>query len=667
VTIRCGADPLVRSRPPGRLSFEKSRRTGASAADQGVRPTARPRRFGLFSSACVLIFCAATLYASPEVRKVEPPNWWIGHSLNPIRLLISGKGLAGAAVQCPVEGVKPGPAHASASGTYLFVDLEIRNDAKPGSYPLRIVTAEGAVTAPFQLLAPLSQRGRFRGFSSDDVIYLIMPDRFANGDPSNDDPPISRGLHDRRKPRYYHGGDLQGILQHLAYLKDLGVTALWINPIYDNVNHLNEREKYDGQPITDYHGYGAVDFYGVDEHFGDLATFQRLVDAAHSLGIKIIQDQVANHTGPYHPWVTDSPTPTWFNGTAQKHVANTWQTWTLMDPHATPALQKSTLDGWFIDILPDLNQNDPEVSQYLIQNTLWWIASTGMDGIRQDTLPYVPRTFWRAWMQAIKREYPDFRVVGEMFDEDPGLVSFFQGGKPRFDGIDSGIDSLFDFPLYGAIRRVFARKAPAEELAKVLAHDRLYPDPNLLVTFLGLHDVARFMNEPGANVEALKLAFTFLMTARGVPMIFYGDEIAMRGGNDPDNRRDFPGGWSDDPRNAFGPPGRRPEEQAVFDHLRRLTHLRARLTPLRRGSMQHLAAGERIYAYARVTGASAVLVAFNTGNEKASLSIQTAAFKIPQSASLHDELGTAPDAQANAGRLTVELPAHSAAVYAIPE
>jgi glycosidase len=330
-------------------------------------------------------------------------------------------------------------------------------------------------------------------------------------------------------------------------------------------------------------------------------------------------------------------------------------------------LQRSTLEGWFIDILPDLNQNDPEVSRYLIQNTLWWIASTGMDGVRQDTLPYVPRSFWRAWMQSIKREYPGFRVVGEMFDEDPGLVSFFQGGASQFDGIDSGIDSLFDFPLYGAIRRVFARKAQAEELAKVLAHDHLYPDPNLLVTFLGLHDVSRFMNEPGASVEELKLAFTFLMTARGIPMIYYGDEIAMRGGNDPDNRRDFPGGWREDSRNAFEPQGRRPDEQAVFAHLRRLAHLRARLAPLRRGAMQQLVAGERIHAYARVAGTSAVLVAFNTGDEKASLFIQTAAFKIPDRAVLHDELGIAPDALARAGRLTVELPAHSAAVYSIAE
>ena len=603
-------------------------------------------------------------YAAPEVRKVEPPNWWIGHSINPVRLLIYGKGLGGADVRSSTGTIKCGPARASASGTHLFLDVEIGKDAKPGSYPLDIVTPEGRTSAPFELLAPLPGDGRFQGFSSDDIIYLIVPDRFANGDPSNDDSRVSRGLHDRRKSRYYHGGDFAGILQHLPYLKNLGVTALWLTPIYDNVNHLNEREKYDGQPISDYHGYGAIDFYGVEEHFGDLPTFQKLVDAAHALGLKVIQDQVANHTGPYHPWVTDSPTSTWFNGSAQKHLANTWQTWTLMDPHAAPVLQKSTLEGWFINILPDLNQNDPETARYLIQNTLWWIASTGIDGIRQDTLPYVPRRFWRDWTGAIKREYPGFRVVGEMFDEDPALVSFFQGGNPRFDGIDSGIDALFDFPLCGAIRRVFARKAPIEELAKVLAHDHLYQNPNLLVTFLDLHDMGRFMSEPGATVDDLKLAYTFLMTARGIPMIYYGDEIAMRGGNDPDNRRDFPGGWREDERNAFEQKGRKLEEQDVFDHLRRLTRLRAKLAALRHGSMIQLLANEKIYAFARVAGESAVLLAFNVDSERASLSIQSDAVGLPANA-LHDELGVAPDAEERDGRLTVELPARSVAVYTI--
>jgi glycosidase len=613
----------------------------------------------------LLIVAGGSLFAAPQVTKVEPPNWWVGHSLNPVRLLIHGRDLGGATVQCSAAGVKPGVAVANAAGTYLLVDLEIPNKAKPGAVPLRIVTPEGTATAPFQLLAPRGRAGRFQGFSPDDVIYLIMPDRFANGDPGNDDPAISRGLYDRNKPRYYHGGDFQGIIDHLPYLKDLGVTAIWLTPWYDNANHLNEREKYDGQPITDYHGYGAVDFYGVEEHFGDLATLQKLVEAAHTHGMKVIQDEVANHTGPYHPWAADSPTTTWFNGTAEKHLANTWQIWTLADPHAVPALQKSTLEGWFINLLPDLNQNDPEVARYLIQNTLWWIAATGVDAVRQDTLPYVPRAFWHDWMHAIKAQYPNFRVVGEMWDEDPSLVSFFQGGNARFDGIDSGIDALFDFPLFAAVRRVFAHHTTAEELAKVLAHDRLYQDPNLLVTFLGLHDTARFMNESGATAVDAKLAFTFLMTARGVPMIYYGDEIGMRGGSDPDNRRDFPGGWREDQRNAFQAEGRTPEEQAVFEHVRRLTGLRQKLAPLRRDYMIDPAANERVYAFARVAGNAAALVVFNMSAEKAAQSIESPVLKLPHDMVLHGELGAAPNARAQHGRVTVELPAHSAAVYSI--
>ena len=282
--------------------------------------------------------------------------------------------------------------------------------------------------------------GRFQGITVDDVIYLLMPDRFNNGDTANDDPAKSRGLLDRSKPRYYHGGDLRGVIDRLPYLKDLGVTAIWLNPWYDNNDGLNEIEMPEGKPITDYHGYGAIDFYGVDEHLGDLAMLRGLVDTAHALGIKVIQDQVANHTGPYHIWVKDPPTPSWYNGTEADHINETWQTWVLKDSHATPEIMRPVLDGWFLNILPDLNQNDPEARRYIIQNTLWWIGMTGLDGIRQDTLPYVPRSFWRDWMQAIKRQYPRVNVIGETYDGDPSQVAFFQGGARRFDGIDSGID-----------------------------------------------------------------------------------------------------------------------------------------------------------------------------------------------------------------------------------
>lgn len=600
---------------------------------------------------------------APEVLKVEPPKWWVGHSINPVRVMIRGRNLSSARVEASGAGVQIGLTRVNATGTYLFVDVHIDPQAAARPCPLRIVTERGTATAPFEILAPLPREGRFQGFSSDDVIYLIMPDRFSNGDLSNDDPPSSRGLLNRQKSRYYHGGDLQGIIHRLPYLKDLGVTAIWLNPIYDNVNHLNERETYNNEAITDYHGYGAVDFYAVDEHFGDVAKFRELVEAAHRHGLKIIQDQVANHTGPYHPWVNDPPTPTWYNGTETNHLANTWQTWTLADPHATPQMQKATLEGWFINILPDLNQNDEEVARYIIQNTLWWIGMTGLDGIRQDTLPYVPRRFWREWMAAIKREYPNFTVVGEMFDGNPALVSFFQGGKARFDGIDSSIDTVFDFPLFFALRRAFAQGHSIREVAVMIGHDHLYVNPNVLVTFLGLHDVPRFMNEPGASLSGLKLAFTFLMTARGIPLIYYGDEIAMPGGGDPDNRRDFPGGWPDDPRNAFEASGRTPDEQTVFEHVRRLTRLRAGLEPLRRGAMINLAVSEQTYAYARVTERDSVIMIFNNGAQPAKIEFDVGPVRLSEGMTLHDQLGQAPEVRIQRGRISVTLPARSAAIY----
>ncbi len=614
--------------------------------------------------ALLMPFLSIALAAAPEVAKVEPPNWWIGHSINPVRLLIRGRNLEGARVMAAGSGVEIGLTRVNATGTYVFVDVSIAPDATSGPHPLRIVTAGGEAAAPFEILRPLPREGRFQGFSPDDVIYLIMPDRFANGDRSNDDPPVSRGLWDRRKARYYHGGDLQGIIDHLPYLKDLGVTAIWVNPVYDNNNRLNERERYNNEAITDYHGYGAVDFYGVEEHFGTVDKFRELVDAAHRTGIKVIQDQVANHTGPYHPWVQDSPTPTWFHGTVAHHLANTWQTWTLIDPHATPELQKPTLDGWFINILPDLNQDDEEVARYLIQNTLWWVGISGLDGIRQDTLPYVPRRFWREWMAAIKHEYPNLRVIGEVFDGDPGLVSFFQGGQARFDGIDSGVDSVFDFPTFFTIRRAFAEGKPVREVASMTGHDYLYPNANFLVTFLGLHDVARFMNEAGATARGLKMAFTFLMTARGIPMIYYGDEIGMRGGGDPDNRRDFPGGWPEDTRNAFTAAGRTPEEQSVWEHVRKLTRMRADLEPLRHGAMVNLCESDQSYGYARLGSRGVVVVLINNSAGPTQVDCDLSAAHESEGMLLMDRMGTAPEVRVGAyGMIHAQLPGRSAAIY----
>ena len=607
-----------------------------------------------------LLAACAGLAAQPAVTKVEPPDWSAEPEGITLRMLLTGRDLAGARVRAPFPTARVA---VSRSGTHLFVDLSIPAKTAPGAYPLEVTTAAGAVKAPFRVVPALAPAGRFGGFSPDDFIYLIMPDRFANGDPANDDPPVSRGLHDRAKPRYYHGGDLAGVVEHLPYLKDLGVTAIWLTPVYDNANRLNERETYGGQAITDYHGYGAVDFYAVDEHLGTLDDFRRLVDRAHALGIKVIQDQVANHTGPYHPWAEDPPTPTWFNGTVAHHIANDWRTWTLIDPHATPEMRRSTLDGWFIDILPDLNQGDPETARYLIQNTLWWIGRTGIDGIREDTLPYVPRAFWREWTAAIKRRYPAFHVVGEVFDGDPGLVSFFQGGRTRFDGVDSGVDTLFDFPLNGAVRKVFSGGGTMRELAQTLAHDWMYPDPRRLVTFADLHDMTRFISQPGADTGGLRLAFAFLAAARGIPMLYYGDEINLPGGNDPDNRRDFPGGWKEDGVNAFDAVSRTPEQEMTFGYIRKLARVRAALAALRRGAMVDLMVDDHSYAFARVTPAGSALAVFSNSKEPATLRVPLAGSGIRDGATLEEQLSGLPPVHVAAGAVEIRLPPRSAAIY----
>jgi neopullulanase len=600
----------------------------------------------------------------PTVTKVEPPNWWVGHTLNPVRLLVRGTNLNGASVSTPRD-LRSSHVKISAAGTYLLVDVEISKKAKLGDYPLTLKTKTGTAQIPFRLDQQLSSKNYFQGLSNDDLIYLLMPDRFADGDASNDDPAISHGLFDRAKPRFYHGGDIQGVIDHLPYLKELGVTAIWITPVYDNNNHLNEKEKPDGQPVTDYHGYGAVDYYGVDEHFGTLATLQKLVNEAHHVGIKVIQDEVENHVGPYHPWTSDEPTPTWFHGTEANHIPDSSQLWTVPDPHAAPSLKKAVLNGWFVNILPDMNQEDPEVARYEIQNTLWWLGSIGFDGIRQDTWPYVSRTFWHDWIQAIKTQYPDVNVVGEVFNPDPALVSFFQGGKTQYDGIDDLVDSVFDFPVYFKLREAFGQGKPLSAVAQMFSHDYLYPHPDRLVTFLGLHDVQRFMNEPKANADELKLAFTSLLTSRGIPMIYYGDEIGLRGGGDPENRHDFPGGWPGDANNAFIKSGRTAEQQAIFAHVQKLTHLRMKYECLRSGKTVTLVASDQVWAFARIAKKQMAVVVLNNGAEVGKANVRLSDLGIFSLARWNPQLGPGGGPVIKDGIAHVVLPPHTSEVFLI--
>src|ERR1017187_2089455 len=360
--------------------------------------------------------------ASPVVRKINPPNWWTNYTPE-LTLLLTGENLSGARVESPAKAVTVRGAETSANGHYLFVHLRLRSHLRPGTIPLRLITSAGSTTVPLPLLARADSRGRFEGFSRDDVIYLIMPDRFSDGDPTNDQPAGSIGVYDRSQPKAYHGGDLRGVREHLGYLHDLGVTALWLTPVWKNTD-------------SDYHGYHVVDFYALDDHMGSMQEYQALVAGAHRLGMKVLIDYVVNHTGPHHPWANDPPTPTWLHGTPAHHLEPSYSFAGLVDPHASPRESLATLNGWFAGKLPDLNPDDPELATYLVQNAMWWTETAQLDGFRLDTFPYSSRQFWSGWHERLRQVYPRINDIGEVYDHDPAVTSFFEGGRKQFDGID---------------------------------------------------------------------------------------------------------------------------------------------------------------------------------------------------------------------------------------
>lgn len=591
----------------------------------------------LSAVAVFFAFCSSTLSGQtepsqtanahePVVTKVEPPSWWI--NLTPeLMLLLSGHNLEATHVVCNLPSVLVERTQATAAGDYLFVWLKIGPETKSGTAVCRVTTPTATTSFELPLATRAMKLGKFQGLAQEDVIYLIMPDRFANGDPTNDAPVEDPGTHDRSNPRAYHGGDLRGIRDHLLYLKDLGVTTLWLTPILKN------------GAAQDYHGYGAVDLFAVDPHLGTIQEYQNLVSEAHKQGMKIFFDLVPNHVGPKHPWVAEPPLPDWFHGAHQHHTSSSEGISgtfygktdkpaitndpfeTLVDPHAPPRLSRNLTDGWFFNVLPDLNTENPTVAEYLLQNSIWWAETSGLDGYRLDTFPYVSRKFWSTWHAGLHRIYPYLTTIGEVFHPDPSVTSFFAGGQKRFDGIDSGLNTLFDFPMFFALRDVLLRDAPTGHIADVLRHDSMYVHPDSLVTFFANHDVPRLASAEGASPAKLKLAFGLTLTLRGIPELYYGDEIGMPGGGDPDNRRDFPGGWPDDPKNAFTSEGRTAEQQELFTYAQTLLQLRREHPALQNGKLWHLFSDESAYVFLRQTEEERVLVAFNNSAEPRALRI----------------------------------------------
>ncbi len=462
---------------------------------------------------------------APVVKKSEPPGWWL--KLTPeVLVLLSGQHLQATEVACNLPTLRVTHTESTAAGNYLFVWLKIGADTRSGTVVCRVITAAGDTSFEFPLSTRAPTLRKFQGLSQSDVLYLLMPDRFANGDPTNDEPESAPGSHDRSKPRAYHGGDLRGIRDHLPYFQELGVTTLWLTPILKN------------GATQDYHGYGAVDLYAVDQHLGTVGDYRELVASAHEMGIKVLFDAVLNHVGPNHPWVKNPPTPDWFHGTPAQHTDSSKgidsafygnsappngkkaatsgngnhvndQFESLVDPHAPTRLSKNITDGWFFNVLPDLNTENPLVDQYLLQNSIWWTETSGLDGFRLDTFPYIKRKFWANWHAALHRLYPNLTTIGEVFHPDPSVTSFFAGGQKRFDNIDTGVTTLFDFPLYFALREVLLRGAPAGKIPEVLRHDALYPHPDSLITFFANHDVARFAGADGSSLSQAATGLRF--------------------------------------------------------------------------------------------------------------------------------------------------------------
>ena len=533
----------------------------------------------------------ATPPGKPLVQETDPPNWWSGLP-NPM-LLMHGKNLTDAHVRSSVPGISVRRTKISTNGHWAFVWLDIAS-APPQHFDLNVLTAGGETHVPYELDQRHSPTDGFQGFSSADVMYLIMPDRFADGDLSNDALKNAPGTYDRSKPRAYHGGDLLGLEKHLDYIQQLGATTVWITPLYAN----------DPMSASDYHGYGAVDMYQVNPHFGTLKDYQDLAQALHSRGMKLVLDTVPNHVGPKNPWVLDPPAPEWFHGTLARHIEATGNFAPITDPHAPPAAYLPAVDGWFANVLPDLNQSNPLVKQYLIQNAIWWIESGTLDGLRLDTFPYVDRVFWQDFHSELHALYPHLTTVGEIFNPDPTIVSYFAGGV-KHGGIDTGLYTPFDFPTFFALRATLTGTAPSgnasmTKLTDVERQDWLYPHPERLVTFLGNHDTPRFMSEPGATADRLKIAFGLLATMRGMPQIYSGDEIAMDGGNDPDNRRDFPGGFPGDTSDAFTSAGRTSQQEAMHAWVQGLLDLRAHHEVLETGGQQNLLVDDTGFVFARI-------------------------------------------------------------------
>lgn len=553
------------------------------------------------------------------IEHLDPPSWFTGMKENAVQLMVYGKGIGAFEVKTDYPGVSVTTLIRTESPNYLFVNLIISDETRPGTVRLTFINGKKQLTHDY----PLYERpaGPARGFNSSDVIYLLMPDRFANGDTTNDNVAGMTEQLNRSNPGGRHGGDLRGISDNLDYLSDLGVTGIWLNPFLEN-----------NQQRSSYHGYSTTDFYRSDPRYGSNDEFKKLVSDAHDRGMKVVMDMIFNHTGSFHWWMKDLPSKDWIHQ-FDEFTRTNYRASTYMDPYASDHDRMIMEKGWFDVTMPDLNQSNPLVETYLIQTSLWWIAFSDLDGIRMDTHPYPQPDMMARWAKRVEEEFPGFFIVGEVWYDDPALSSYWALNKVNHDGYRSNLPSLTDLPLCFATHRAFEGKLnPTDAMSKLynmLSQDFLYPEPFRNVIFLDNHDMTRFFTQTGKSLEVYKMGLSYIMTTRGIPQIYYGTEIVMDGDKSRGDgylREDFPGGWPGDTKNVFTEAELTEMEKEALAFTKKVLNWRKGKEVIHTGKLKHYIPNDGVYVYFRYNDSESVMVVINN-NDKESKTVQKSKYE----------------------------------------
>ena len=559
----------------------------------------------------VLFLGNITVFAKDKIDHLEPAFWWVGMKNPKLQLLVHGENISNLKPELNYEGVSIEKVSRVANPNYLFVDLLIDTDVKAGEFDILFKKGKKtAITYKYQLLEREESSAERIGFTPKDVMYLITPDRFANGNPGNDNIEGMPEQANRKDKSGRHGGDIEGIMNHLDYISDMGFTSIWVNPVLEN-----------NQKNFSYHGYSTTDYYKVDERFGSNEEYRALAKKAKKLGIGLIMDMIVNHCGSEHWWMKDLPSKDWINFGGE-FVRTSHKRTTVQDKYASKEDLKHFADGWFVKTMPDLNQRNEFMATYLIQNTIWWVEYADLQGIRMDTYPYPDADFMTEWTRRVMEEYPNFNIVGEEWSTNPAIVSYWQRGKVNHDGYVSYLPSLMDFPLQHAMVEALTKEETWGtgwiKLYEGLANDFLYADPGNLVIFPDNHDMERIFDQLGRDYELFKLAMAYTLTMRGIPQIYYGTEILVKsdgGGDHGMLRSDFPGGWEGDQINAFTGEGLSDQEKDAQAYMKKLLNWRKDNEIIHKGKVMHYAPDFGIYSYFRYTNTGKVMVILNKNKE----------------------------------------------------